>query len=211
MRYRVLRLRSFRRNRGAHWRGSSSRAEGFNCDRRTGDFLRSLDPHAGAVLRRRGSSSFHRVRRKSPFFSFFAVPPPLRGARSSFCARRRPRDPMPRGHVSASNILLPLHFLPHFLYAPTLRILFSLAPSFPSLWRAAWEFLEDTYSPSVSIPWFERIPVWYFDTLWYFWNKYPQESREKSVRWLQANNLCHFCVGKVSFAIIQKEYLHLYV
>lgn len=53
----------------AHTDEGLPRAEGFNCDRRTGDFLRSLDPHVDAVLRRRGS--FHRVHRKSLFFFLF--------------------------------------------------------------------------------------------------------------------------------------------
>jgi len=93
--------------------------KGFNCDRRTGDFLRSLDPHVGAVLRRRGCSSFHR--RKSLFFSSFRRGPSLAESlriveRSSFRARRRPRDLMPRGHVGASSILLFLRPFPHFFH-----------------------------------------------------------------------------------------------
>lgn len=111
----------------AHTDEGLLRAEGFNCDRRTSDFLRSLDPHIDAVLRRRGS--FHRVRRKSVFFFFFAVPP-LRVERSSFCSRRRPRDPMPRGHVSISFSF----FVPFFISCTRpLFVCFSLVPSFPSL------------------------------------------------------------------------------
>jgi len=49
-----------------------------------------------------GGSSLHRLRRKS-LFSLLTIPPRVASdiARRLFRARRRPRDPMPRGHVGA--------------------------------------------------------------------------------------------------------------
>lgn len=118
----------------------------FNCDRRTGDFLRSL----GAVLRRGGSPRFPPLvppRRKSlfPLFFFFAVPPrALSRMRSPFRARRRPRDPMPRGHVAAPGQRPPPSSASSSSSIPC-SLPFSLPSSIFHLEDAAREFLENTY------------------------------------------------------------------
>jgi len=64
-----------------------------------------------------GGSSLHRLRRKS-LFSLLTIPPRVVSdlAGRLFRARRRPRDPMPRGHVGAHPAHSPL-ILASFSYA----------------------------------------------------------------------------------------------
>lgn len=121
---------------------AGGKGEGFNCDRRTGDFLGSLDLDVGVVLRRRGSSSgyggggFHRGRRKS-LFSLFVVPPRACSNREVLlvipCTSKATRPDASRTRCCVQYPLSSSSFPPcaRPVSLPTTR-LYSVSPSLPS-------------------------------------------------------------------------------
>lgn len=131
----VLRLPSFRRNRGAHltrvFLGLEERGRGLIAIDEPVIFFDpsitalSYGEEAAAATAAAAAST---VAVESPFFPFssFHLEPARIAECSSFRARRRPRDPMPRGHAVAFSILCPLRSLPRFLLA---RVLSSYLPT----------------------------------------------------------------------------------
>lgn len=147
--------------------------EGFNCDRRTGDFLRSLDPHVGAVLRQRGCNSFHC--RKSLFFSLFSPRPVPRQASSNRRAFIIPcTSKATRPDASRTRRCIqypPSSFFSSFLPCTSPLLFLSCSPMFhlflrfdelhENLWKTR------TYSPDDGISWFRTNICLSLDTIFF--------------------------------------------